>query len=80
MHGQPGEQVRDDREAAVSAWKRLKALPEEQRRKKEAQLQINLAKAVEALGDSLLDEGGPSANFGISAGPGAVPRTEREGS
>lgn len=80
MRGQPGEQVRDEREAAVSARERPTELAEEQRLKKESRLQVRLAKAVEALGDSLLDEGGPSANFGISAGPGAIPRTEREGS
>jgi len=42
-------------EVAVYTGKALKQLPEEQRSKKEMQLAVNLKKAMEALGDSLLD-------------------------
>lgn len=54
---QDGEEVWDSMEVAVYARERLKELSEENRRKKEAQLQVNLNKVMEALGDSLLDSG-----------------------
>jgi len=52
-----GITVWDSMEVAIYSRGRLKELPEEQRSKKEAQLGINLKKAMEALGDSLLDAG-----------------------
>ncbi len=52
-----GITVWDSMEVAIYARGRLKELPEEQRSKKEAQLAINLKEAMEALGDSLLEEG-----------------------
>lgn len=52
---QDGEEVWKDTEVAIYLRERLKKLPEEERAKKEAQLRINLAKVMEALGDSLLD-------------------------
>ena len=54
---QSGEQVWDSMEVAVYARERLKELSEENRRKKEMQLQVNLSKTIEDLGDSLLDAG-----------------------
>jgi hypothetical protein len=54
---QSGEQVWDSMEVAVYARERLKELSEENRRKKEMQLQVNLSKTIENLGDSLLDAG-----------------------
>lgn len=52
-----GESVWKETEVAIYAWGRLKELPEAERSKKEAQLGLNLKKAMEALADSLLDEG-----------------------
>ena len=57
MDTQSGEQVWDSMEMAVYARERLKELSEEERKKKEAQLHVNLKKAMEDLGDSLLDKG-----------------------
>ena len=54
---QSGKQVWESMEVAVYARERLKELGEAERKKKEAQLHVNLEKAMEALGDSLLDEG-----------------------
>jgi hypothetical protein len=54
---QSGKEVWDSMEVAVYARERLKELGEAERRKKEVQLHVNLEKAMEALGDSLLDEG-----------------------
>jgi len=55
MDHQRGEQVWQSTEVALYAKERLKTVPEDQRGKKEAQLHVNLSKAMEALGDSLLD-------------------------
>ncbi len=52
-----GASVWKETEVAIYAWGRLKELPEAERSKKEAQLGLNLKKAMEALADSLLDEG-----------------------
>lgn len=52
-----GELVWNETEVAVYIWGRLKELPEAERSRKEIQLRLNLQKAVEALGDSLLDAG-----------------------
>jgi hypothetical protein len=54
---QSSKQVWDSKEVAVYARERLKELSEANRRKKEMQLQVNLTKTMEALGDSLLYEG-----------------------
>lgn len=45
----------DETESAVYLWGRLKAVPEEERKKKEVQLGLNLKKAMEDIGDSLID-------------------------
>ena len=50
-----GAVVWDETEAAVYLWGRLKEVPEGERKKKEVQLGLNLKKAMEAIGDSLLD-------------------------
>lgn len=52
-----GEAVWKETEVAVYLWKRLKQVPEEDRKKKEVQLGLNLKKAMEDLGESLLDAG-----------------------
>ncbi len=54
---QNGKQVWESMEVAVYARERLKELGEAERKKKEVQLHVNLVKAMEALGDALLDEG-----------------------
>ncbi len=57
MDTQSGKEVWESTEVAVYARERLKELSEDERKKKETQLHVNLEKAMEALGDSLLDEG-----------------------
>jgi len=52
-----GEVVWSETEAAVYLWGRLKEVPEGERKKKEVQLGLNLKKAMEDIGDSLLDAG-----------------------
>ena len=52
-----GEAVWKETEVAVYLWKRLKQVPEEDRKKKEVQLGLNLKKAMEDLAESLLDAG-----------------------
>ena len=52
-----GAVVWDETEAAVYLWGRLKEVPEEERKKKEVQLGLNLKKAMEDIGDSLNDAG-----------------------
>lgn len=52
-----GESVWKDTEVAVYLWKRLQQVPEEDRKKKEVQLGLNLKKAMKDLGESLLDSG-----------------------
>ena len=52
-----GTVVWDETEAAVYLWGRLKEVPEEERKKKEVQLGLNLKKAMEDIGDSLIDAG-----------------------
>jgi hypothetical protein len=52
-----GDIVWHDTEIAIYLWGRLKEVPEEERKKKEVQLGLNLRKAVEDLGESLLDSG-----------------------
>jgi hypothetical protein len=52
-----GEEVWSDMEVAIYARKALKEVPEQERRKKEVQLGINLKRAMEGLADSLLEEG-----------------------
>ena len=52
-----GDTVWHDTEIAIYLWGRLKEVPEEERKKKEVQLGLNLKKAVEDLGESLLDSG-----------------------
>lgn len=54
---QSGKQVWESTEVMVYARERLKELGEAERKKKEAQLHVNLEKSMEALGDALLDEG-----------------------
>ena len=54
---QSGKEIWESMDVAVYARERLKQLREDARKKKEAQLHVNLEKAMEALGDSLLDEG-----------------------
>ena len=49
-----GTVVWDETEAAVYLWGRLKEVPEEERKKKEVQLGLNLKKAMEDIGDSLI--------------------------
>lgn len=52
-----GEEVWSDMGVAIYARKELKEVPEQERRKKEVQLGINLKRAMEGLADSLLEEG-----------------------
>jgi hypothetical protein len=52
-----GAVVWHETEVAIFMRGRLKEVPEEDRKKKEVQLRLNLATAVEGLGDSLLDAG-----------------------
>jgi hypothetical protein len=52
-----GDDVWNETEFAVYLGKALQELPEEDRKKKEAQLSLNLRKAVEALGESLVQSG-----------------------
>jgi hypothetical protein len=52
-----GAVVWDETEAAVYLWGRLKEVPEGERKKKEVQLGLNLKKAMENIGDSLIDAG-----------------------
>lgn len=52
-----GAVVWDETEAAVYLWSRLKEVPEGERKKKEVQLGLNLKKAMEDIGDSLIDAG-----------------------
>jgi hypothetical protein len=52
-----GESVWDQQEFALYIWGRLKQLPEAERKKKEAQLYLNLKASVQELAGSLLDEG-----------------------
>lgn len=51
-----GYPIWQDVEVAIYTWKLLEQLPEDERKKKERQLWINLDTAVEALADSLADE------------------------
>ncbi len=53
---QRGTRVWDDEATAVYVWRRLKTVPEEDRKKKEVALRLNLQKAAEDLTESLLDE------------------------
>ncbi|MDX2253192.1 MAG: hypothetical protein NW202_12975 [Nitrospira sp.] len=57
MDTQNEKYVWESMEVAVYARERLKELGEAERKKKEVQLHVNLVKAMEALGDTLLDEG-----------------------
>lgn len=52
-----GESVWDAQEFSLYIWGRLKQLPEGERKKKEAQLYLNLKLSVEEMAGSLLDEG-----------------------
>ena len=52
-----GESVWDQQEFALYIWSRLKQLPESERKKKEAQLYLNLKESMQELASSLLDEG-----------------------
>ena len=52
-----GESVWDHQDFAVYIWKRLNQIPKAERKKKEAQLYLNLKLAMEELAVSLLDEG-----------------------
>ena len=52
-----GAVVWDETETAVYLWGRLKEVPEGERKKKEVQLGLNLKKAMEDIGDSLIDAG-----------------------
>lgn len=52
-----GAVVWHETEVAIYTRGRLKEVPEEDRKKKEVQLRLNLAAAMERLGDSLLDAG-----------------------
>ena len=53
---QQGKEVWDSEAIAVYVWRRLKTVPEEDRKKKEVALQLNLKKTAEDLAESLLDE------------------------
>lgn len=53
---QRGTEVWDSEAIAVYVWRRLKTVPEEDRKKKEVALRLNLKKAMEDLTESLLDE------------------------
>jgi len=52
-----GVVVWEEMEAAVYLWGRLKEVLEQERKKKEVQLRLNLMKAMEDIGDSLNDAG-----------------------
>lgn len=52
-----GRSVWDKQEFALYIWSRLKQLPESERKKKEAQLYLNLKESMQELASSLLDEG-----------------------
>jgi hypothetical protein len=52
-----GKAVWKEEEAALFVWRRLHQLPEAERKKKEAQLYLNLKQAMRGLADSLLNEG-----------------------
>ncbi len=52
-----GESVWDKQEFALYIWDRLKQMPEAERKKKEAQLYLNLKESMQELAGSLLDEG-----------------------
>ena len=52
-----GAVVWNETEAVVYLWGRLKEVPEGERKKKEVQLGLNLKKAMEDIGDSLVDAG-----------------------
>ena len=54
IQGYPVWQAMDQ---SAYAWGALKTLPEEVRRKKETQLQLNLAEIMESLGDDLIKQG-----------------------
>jgi hypothetical protein len=54
IQGYPIWQAMDQ---SAYAWGALKTLPEEVRRKKETQLQLNLAEIMESLGDDLIKQG-----------------------
>lgn len=54
VQGYPIWQAMDQ---SAYAWGALKTLPEEVRRKKETQLQLNLAEIMESLGDDLIKQG-----------------------
>jgi hypothetical protein len=51
-----GDEVWESTDVAIYAWKRLKEYPEEERKKKEVQLRVNLTKSMEALSESLQEE------------------------
>jgi hypothetical protein len=51
-----GESVWDKEEVAIYIWGRLNQLPEQERKKKEAQLYLNLKESMQELASSLLDE------------------------
>ncbi len=51
-----GEELWSGEEITLYLWKELENVPEEDRKKKEVRLWLNLKKAVEALGESLLGE------------------------
>jgi hypothetical protein len=53
---QRGAQVWGSEAIAVYVWRRLKAVPEEDRKKKEVALRLNLQKAAEDLSESLFEE------------------------
>lgn len=53
---QRGTEVWDDEAIAVYVWRRLKTVPEADRKKKEVALRLNLKKTMEDLAESLLDE------------------------
>lgn len=50
-----GETVWSQEEMAIYVWRQLKDIPEEDRKKKEVHLRLNLEKAVDELAESLLD-------------------------
>lgn len=52
-----GAVVWNETEAVAYLWGRLKEVPEGERKKKEVQLGLNLKKAMEDIGDSLIDAG-----------------------
>lgn len=52
-----GRELWSGEEVTLYLWKELEGIPEEDRNKKEVRLWLNLKKAVEELGESLLDQG-----------------------